>query len=103
MSQLGLSQSSKSVATQSMQPSSPDETPLSQSDSTLYRGLEARANYLAQDRSDIGFPVKELCRYMANPRQCDMTQLKRLARYLIDKTRVIVNFAYQRKPSGLAV
>ena len=32
---------------------------------TKYRALTARANYLSQDRSDIRFAVKELCRKMS--------------------------------------
>ena len=30
-------------------------------DAAMYRAMTARANYLAQDRSDIQFAVKELC------------------------------------------
>ena len=69
----------------------------------MYRALVVRANYLAQDRADIAFAVKELCRHMSQPRQCDWAQMKRLGRYLVDKTRVIVNFAYQSKPEHLSV
>ena len=34
---------------------------------TQYRGLTARANYMSQDRADIQFAVKELCRCMSAP------------------------------------
>ena len=37
---------------------------LSDSDTTLYRGVVARMNYLAQDRPDIGFATKECSRSM---------------------------------------
>ena len=60
----------------------------------MYRALVARANYLAQDRSDIGFAVKELSRYMAKPGVKDMEALKRLARYLIGKERAVLEFDY---------
>lgn len=33
-----------------------------------YRALEARANYLASDRPDIQYAVKEICRTMSQPR-----------------------------------
>ena len=36
------------------------DTLLGPRDATLYRGLVARANYLAQDRIDIAFATKEL-------------------------------------------
>ena len=40
---------------------------LPEHDIKLYRALVARANYLAQDRSDIQFSVKELARSMSSP------------------------------------
>ena len=48
--------------------------------------------FLAQDRTDIGFAVKELSRRMSKPSQQDMTDLKRLGRYLIGKERLILKF-----------
>ena len=69
----------------------------------MYRALVARANYMAQDRADIGFAVKELCRHMANPRKSDFDKLKRLGRYLINKSRVVAYFAYQEQPEALDV
>ena len=35
---------------------------------TAYRALAARVNYLAQDRPDIQYQAKEICRQMQNPR-----------------------------------
>ena len=61
----------------------------------MYRALVARANYLAQDRVDIGYPVKELCRKMSKPTMADWEALKRRGRYLIDKTRSVIGFPYQ--------
>ena len=46
-----------------------------------YRAIVARANYLAQDRADIAYTVKELCRNMSAPRACDWEALRRLGRY----------------------
>ena len=36
---------------------------------TEFRGTAARANYLAQDRPDIQYTAKEICRHMAHPRE----------------------------------
>ena len=69
----------------------------------MYRALAARANYLSQDRVDIGFVVKELCRNMSKPRQSDWDRLKRLGRYLIDKTRIVNDFHYQEAPDTICV
>ncbi len=43
---------------------------------TIFRQLTARASYLAQDRSDIGFAVKELTRYRSDPGIKDFELLK---------------------------
>ena len=64
---------------------------MSPDEARMYRGLVARANYLAQDRTDISIAVKELCRHMSSPRDSNWRALKRLARYLVDKRRVIVD------------
>ena len=41
--------------------------PLSAEDASKYRALAARANYLAADRTDLMYSVKEICRSMASP------------------------------------
>ena len=61
----------------------------------MFRALAARGNYLAQDRSDIGFAVKELSRRMSEPTEADWEALKKLGRYLVDKSRCIIRFPYQ--------
>ena len=40
---------------------------LSPAMATQYRGLTARANYVLQDRAEIQFAAKELCRTMSAP------------------------------------
>ena len=60
-----------------------------------FRGLAARANYLAQDRADIQFAAKEVCRGMAQPTRGHLKKLRRLARYLIEAPRVVWKFKYQ--------
>jgi hypothetical protein len=60
-----------------------------------YRARAARANFLASDRPDIAFAVKELCRGMSAPTARDREALKRLARYLLGKPRVVFQYARQ--------
>ena len=43
------------------------EKELETEQATLYRAMVARLNYLAADRSDLSFSVKELARTRANP------------------------------------
>ena len=56
----------------------------------------ARGNYLAQDRTDIKFAVKELSKAMANPKMSDWDSLVNFARYLIGKEKHVQLFNYQR-------
>ena len=44
-----------------------DDEPLPQHELTKYQALVTRANYLAQDRSDIQFSVKDSARTMSAP------------------------------------
>ena len=62
---------------------------------TRYRALVARANYLAVDRGDIAFCVKELARCMSSPSRQDWEKLRRLARYLRYRPRCVLWYAYQ--------
>jgi hypothetical protein len=61
-------------------------------DARKFRGLAARGNYLAQDRMDIQYAAKEICRYMAAPRFKAWSRLKRLGRYLLVYPRLIWRF-----------
>ena len=61
-----------------------------------YRELAARANYLAQDRIDIQFATKEICRGMCTPCKGDVKKLRRLARYLITVPRMVMNYHWQQ-------
>ena len=61
----------------------------------MYRALSARCNYLAQDRSDIRFAVKELSRKMSKPRVKDAEAMKRLGRYLLRAKRMVTVYGKQ--------
>ena len=63
-------QNTKPVGTPSVRTGNEESPALSSEDATAYRALVARANYLAQDRVDLGYSVKELCRKMAKPTEC---------------------------------
>lgn len=53
-----------------------------------YRAAIARCNYLAADRPNIAYAVKELARTMANPTHGDTQRLKRLGRHPKRKPRL---------------
>ena len=67
----------------------------------MYRGLAARANYLAQDRLDIQYAVKEIALRMSSPKDGDMALLKRLGRYLIGAPRAVYTYSWQSKAMRL--
>jgi hypothetical protein len=77
--------------------------PLGQEEATAYRAIAARANYLAPDRPDMQYATKEICRRMCEPKQKDWMRLKRLARYLVHRPRVVAKFLWQREGSSLEV
>ena len=91
--QLGLEKESRSLSTPGVKledkqdDSESWEKEVSGSEATLYRALVARGIYLSQDRSDIGYAVKELSRKMSKPDTGDIERLKHLARYLIGRER----------------
>ena len=68
-----------------------------------YRSCVARVNYLAQDRSDIQYAAKELCRFMSAPTELDWQRLIRMGRYLKGHPEVINMFKYQRTISDVQV
>ena len=61
---------------------------LGSSEAKSFRALAARMNFVAPDTPDIQYPVKEVCRLMANPRTTSWAPLKKIARYLVSRTRV---------------
>ena len=77
--------------------------PLSAQAASEFRARAARANFLASDRPDIAFAVKELCRGMSTPAAHDAEALKRLSRYLLGRPRLILHFGWQEEPAVLDV
>ena len=55
-----------------------DDEELSAASARLYRGVAARLNYIAPDRPDLGFAVKEAARSMSKPKVGDMQRLKKI-------------------------
>ena len=64
-------------------------------EATRFRAIAARANYLAADRPDIPYAVKEICRRMAKPVAGDWQKLIRLGRYLKGSPRCVHEYHWQ--------
>ena len=61
---------------------SDEDDRVSSEESSRDRGFVARANFLAQDRSELMFLVKEASRSMANPTLKEWDKVKRIGRFL---------------------
>ena len=64
-------------------------------DARAYRAIVARLNYLAADRPDIQYSVKEACRVMSTPKVGDWLRVKRIGRFLRGRMRLTWRFAWQ--------
>ena len=71
---------------------------LSSKDTTAFRVLVAHGNYLAQDRVEIQYAVKEAARRMSAPRKEDWALLRRTGRYLTGAPRLVDRHKFQHLP-----
>ena len=78
-----------------------DEKLLDMKAGSEYRQVAARANFLALDRPDIQFSVKEICSAVSSPTVGDRKKIKRLALCLFDVPRLVSNFEFQEEPHEL--
>ena len=72
------------------------EKPLDEGKHKIFRGISARANYLAADRPEVQYATKEICRFMAKPTDQGVAALKRLGRYLEGRRRLIFDYPFQQ-------
>jgi hypothetical protein len=72
---------------------------LNPEDATTYRALSARANFLSQDHTDVGYSSKELCKEFAIPTRISQLRVKRVVRYLVRKPRLV--YHYYKWGSGM--
>ena len=65
---------------------------------TRYRAIATGVNFLAQDRPELLYIAKEVCRYMGNPTVVAWGKLKRIVRYLVKHPRAVLKFKNQDLP-----
>ena len=70
---------------------------------TRFRAVAARGNYLGQDRMDMQFAAKEISRFMSKPEEQDWRSAKRLARYLKDNKRMVIEYKFQELPEKIVM
>ena len=81
-----------------------DENDVLKPDSaTTCRASSARCNDLAQDRPDISFAAKELCRDCAAPTIWSWAKLKSVVRYPGGAPRLVYLYPWQSRPAHLSL
>ena len=69
----------------------------------LFPSVAARFNFLAMDRPDLLYSVKELMQKMASPRTVDLIALKRVVRYTIKYPRMACKYQWTPLDSKIEV
>ena len=80
-----------------------DDVDLEGEDITRYRGVIARCNYMAVDRPDCVFAIKEGCREMSKPTTGSLRRLRRIGRYLKMYPRLIWKYDMQVEIEELTI
>ena len=74
---------------------SESDEPLQGFEVRRFRGGAARANSLAQDRPEISYATKELCRRVHAPCTGDLKALERLVKYVASEPRLVYWYEWQ--------
>ncbi len=74
---------------------------LSRQEATAYRSATMRLSYMAQDRGDLQEATKCLAQNMKEPRRADVSNLKRVLRYLKGRPRAVLRFEEQEMPATM--
>ena len=88
---MDFKENTKSVVTPGEKLREINEEVLDNMRATMYRACAARCNYMTQDRSDVQYAIKELCRSMSSPKEQDWLVLIRVAREL--SSCLLTNFS----------
>ena len=72
-----------------------EEESLPPAEATVFRCVAARANFLSLGCLDLQFPVKQMSRGMAKPKVGSWKRMKKIARYLVNRKRIIWQFKWQ--------
>jgi hypothetical protein len=76
---------------------------LNQHYESIYRSVAAKGNYIAADRPDIQFAVKECAKGMSAPTEEYWFHLKKLVRYLIGTPRIVTKYKWQIASNKLTI
>ncbi len=68
-----------------------------------FGAVASRGNHLGQDTVDMQYAAKEISRFMSTPEEQDWRTAKRLARYLMNHRRIVLEYKYQERPKKVVV
>jgi hypothetical protein len=71
---------------------------LEKKEAKRFRALAARLNFMSLDCPDLQFPIKQCSRDMAKPMNSSWTGIKKVARYLVGRKKVVWRFWWQDEP-----
>ena len=102
---LGLSDSSKSLSTTGSkeEDGQGDSVPRVMGDDRQYRSIAASINFMAQDQPDLQYACKEACRDMSAPTAASWLKLKKIARYLVGRKKVVWRYPWKEGHGGWKV
>ena len=105
MESMGLSEDSKSLSTTGSKEVEGKEEglPRVMGDDRQFRSIVASVNYMATDQPDLQFACKEACRDMSAPTSASWLKLKRIARYLVGREKVVWRYPWKDGHGGWKV
>ncbi len=97
MKYMGIDEGSKGVVTQGATAKGGQYAKGDKNESKL-RAVVASGNHLGQDRMDTQHAAKEISRFTPKPEEQDWRAARRLARYLKDHRKAVLEYKYQELP-----
>ena len=94
---LGLTEDSKSLTVTGAKEADGKEQglPRVMGDDKQYRSIVASVNYMATDQPDLQYACKEACRDMSAPTEASWQKLKKIARYLVGREKVVWRYPWK--------
>ena len=95
LEELGVSGSKGVVSPGGEMLNSARAEPLDEQGTQRLRSLAACARYLAADRPDLQYIVKELCRDMTNPTSVSWDKLQQVGKFLASRPRLVWRYIWE--------
>jgi hypothetical protein len=90
----------KAVGTPGVKPTTPEleaDEVIEDSRGKVHQAGSARSNYVGVDRPETQFATKECCRQMARPTELSLKALKRIARFMVGRPRLVMKMKFEEE------